>query len=223
MSLQSCKAVGFLRQSLMILSQILVSVTLATRIIALYSNSRRIIILVLGSGFLLTGVSCWSLVEATGIHIASAWEAQALFDALVFVLTVRQTLKTRALHRTSFNLSGAGLVDIVWRDGALYFAIMGFANLANIFTFYLSGPTLKGVFSTPASCISVTMCSRLVLNLYKAATPDEATASLEPMTTVVLGVYVDSGTFNRVGSDLESTWSGDALTERPDEEVGVAW
>ncbi|KAH8998017.1 hypothetical protein EDB92DRAFT_1317246 [Lactarius akahatsu] len=141
---------------LLVLSQVLVSVTLAIRIIALYHSTRRIILWVVGCGTVLTGVTFWSLVgqhatfvpdapgcyylisETTGIHLAFAWEAQAIFDALVFALTVMRTLKMRKLHNMEFSLSGVGLLDVLLRDGALYFAVMALANLANIFTFYFS-------------------------------------------------------------------------------------
>ncbi|KIM74721.1 hypothetical protein PILCRDRAFT_695652 [Piloderma croceum F 1598] len=46
---------------------------------------------------------------------------------------------------------------------------MALANLANILTFYLARPTLRGCLSLCASCISVTMMSRFMLNLHSAA------------------------------------------------------
>ncbi|KAG5734400.1 hypothetical protein E4T56_gene7159 [Termitomyces sp. T112] len=55
------------------------------------------------------------------------------------------------------------------KDGAIYFAVMAFANLANILTFYLCGPFMRGGLSTFASGISVTMISRLMLNLHENA------------------------------------------------------
>jgi len=60
---------------------------------------------------------------------------------------------------------------------------MAIANIANIFTFYFSRPPLKGFLSTPASCVSVTLCSRLVLHLYEVATPASSASdsSLESM------------------------------------------
>jgi len=114
--------------------------TLATRTIALYHSSRRIIVWIVGCGTVLTGITCWSLVgphatfmrdspgcyylmsETTGIHLAFAWEAQAIFDALVFTLTVTRTLKMRKLHNMEISLSGTGLLDVLLRDGAIYFA-----------------------------------------------------------------------------------------------------
>ncbi|KAI9432964.1 hypothetical protein H4582DRAFT_2082796 [Lactarius indigo] len=229
---QSCASATYVRQGLLVLSQVLVSVTLAIRIIALYHSTRRIILWVVGCGTLLAGVTCWSLVgqhaafvpdvpgcyylipettyvftafepghtsytffKNSGIHLAFAWEAQAIFDALVFSLTVMRTLKMRKLHNMEINLSGMGLLDVLLRDGALYFAVMALANLANIFTFYFSRPALKGFLSTPASCVSVTLCSRLVLHLYEVATPASSIAesSLESVSAVNLTTRIELG------------------------------
>jgi len=211
----SCTTATYVRQALLVLSQILVSMTLATRIIALYHSSRRIIMWVVGCGTVLAGITCWSLVgqhatfirdspgcyysmsETTGIHLAFAWEGQALFDTLVFTLTVTRTLKMRKLHNMEISLSGMGLLDVFLRDGAIYFAVIALANLANIFTFYFSRPALKGFLSTPASCVSVILCSRLVLHLYEVATPASSSyseSSLESMSAVNFTTRIELGT-----------------------------
>ncbi|KAH8993603.1 hypothetical protein EDB86DRAFT_2928760 [Lactarius hatsudake] len=226
-SLTSCTPATYVRQGLLVLSQVLVSVTLAIRIIALYHSTRRIILWVVGSGTILTGVTFWSLVgqhatfvpdapgcyylisETTGIHLAFAWEAQAIFDALVFALTVMRTLKMRKLHNMAISLSGVGLLDVLLRDGALYFAVMALANLANIFTFYFSRPALKGFLSTPASCVSVTLCSRLVLHLYEVATPASSIAESSPdlVSAVNLTSRIELGMITDDRSELESVGS----------------
>ncbi|KAI9508105.1 hypothetical protein F5148DRAFT_29670 [Russula earlei] len=128
--------------------------------------------------------------------MAVAWEASALFDAFIFALTLMRTLKMRRSHNLAISLTGKGLVDVIVRDGALFFAVMALANFANIFTFYFSRPFLKGLFSAPANCISSALCSRLVLNLYEVATPDDTNlvSSRNPMTTVVLTMPFEFGT-----------------------------
>ncbi|KAH9063244.1 hypothetical protein EDB87DRAFT_1708483 [Lactarius vividus] len=240
----SCAPATYVRQGLLVLSQVLVSMTLAIRIIALYHSTRRIILWVVGCGTVLAGVTCWSLVgqhaafvpdtpgcyylisETTGIHLAFAWEAQAIFDALVFALTVMRTLNMRKLHNMEISLSGVGLLDVLLRDGALYFAVMALANLANIFTFYASPPffwsglfpseltpdvppALKGFLSTPASCVSVTLCSRLVLHLYEVATPASSIAesSAESVSTVNLTSRIELGMTMDDRSEVESVES----------------
>ncbi|KAJ7214358.1 hypothetical protein GGX14DRAFT_443792 [Mycena pura] len=47
--------------------------------------------------------------------------------------------------------------------------MMALANLSNIGSFYFGGPLFRGSLSTFASCTSVTMVSRLMLNLHEQA------------------------------------------------------
>jgi len=180
---------------------------------------------------LLAGVTCWTLVagqhssdaryilgapgcryfmsEESAIHLAAAWEASALFDVFIFALTLTKTLKMRRVHNTA-NSSWV-LLDLIIRDGALYFFVMALANSATIFSFYFSAAPTKGTFTTPAGCIASTLCSRLVLNLYDAAPQDGTTdsdSSFEPKTTCILTTRVELGlSMDYNGrSEVESTW-----------------
>jgi hypothetical protein len=103
------------------------------------------------------------------------------FDTMIVVLTLirgRFFIRghTRSGSRRSDNWPHAlrrpedlDLGTLVTRDGGLYFIIVTLANLANIVTWYAAPPLLRGVLSSPASVISTTLCSRLVLNVHKAA------------------------------------------------------
>ncbi|KAH9962167.1 hypothetical protein BC827DRAFT_231038 [Russula dissimulans] len=198
------------------MNQVVVGALLCRRTIALYNRSRAVSILLWGVGLILFGVCCSSIIlvhpstdfvrvisdlpgchyltsQQAAIHYAFAWEASAIFDTLIFTLTFMRTIKMRKVHRMSITLTGEGLMDIFLRDGALFFAIMALANVANICTFYFAGPSFRGALTTASSCISSALCSRLVLNLYDAATPDDTSSrsSYEPMTTVILTVPIE--------------------------------
>jgi hypothetical protein len=117
--------------------------------------------------------------------IVVPWLSLFAFDTLLFILTT-----SRAIHLSSSSsrrpagrstwkwfVREAGaldIVDIVWRDGALYFAIMALLNLANVFTFYYAEPMLKGVLSTPSSGIASVLCARLMLNLHESSRASSA-------------------------------------------------
>lgn len=97
-----------------------------------------------------------------------------LFDMTVFGLTLIQSYKHRENLRWFRGLeterSGTlGLVELLFRDGAIYFGVMALVNLANVLTFYVTSDPLRGSLSTFASCVSITMMSRLVLNLHDAS------------------------------------------------------
>ncbi|KAF8997734.1 hypothetical protein BDQ17DRAFT_1283761 [Cyathus striatus] len=183
----SCKAYNLFRQLLLVLNQVLVCILLTLRIYALYGRSLRILVCMVGSGAVLLIVACWSLfgqkhlasgplpetgchvglTRETAIHIASAWEALMMYDTMIFSFTLYRTWTTRR-DRGVTRIQDP-LLSLVLRDGALYYAAMALANLSNILTFYLCGPFLRGALSTVASSISVTMMSRIMLNLHQNA------------------------------------------------------
>ncbi|KAI3601134.1 hypothetical protein WG66_001637 [Moniliophthora roreri] len=96
---------------------------------------------------------------------AGAWEVLFVYDTLIFLLACYKAYQTRK----EFEMFKARLplTNIVIRDGALYFWAMSMANLANILTFYLAGPFMRGGLASMASSISVTLVSRLMLNLHE--------------------------------------------------------
>ncbi|KII92511.1 hypothetical protein PLICRDRAFT_172593 [Plicaturopsis crispa FD-325 SS-3] len=81
--------------------------------------------------------------------VAAPWEALLLWDIAVFGLTLARTLTSRT--RDMLTRERLPLALLVLRDGALYFGVMALATLANVLTFYLSPPLLKGFLSTLAS------------------------------------------------------------------------
>lgn len=50
----------------------------------------------------------------------------------------------------------------------MYFAAMTLINIPNILTYYCGSDITRGNLATFTSCISVTLISRLVLNLHKS-------------------------------------------------------
>ncbi|KAA1473125.1 hypothetical protein DENSPDRAFT_881797 [Dentipellis sp. KUC8613] len=127
------------------------------------------------------------------VDIAVAWEAQAIFDMMMMILTVYKTVQTRRELGLRPVGGNRGLVDLVFRDGAIYFAVMAGANISNILTFYLANPILKGVLSTFAGCISVMMMSRLMLNLYEATTPASSMFSSTTRSNIYFTTRLDAG------------------------------
>ncbi|KNZ73362.1 hypothetical protein J132_07660, partial [Termitomyces sp. J132] len=192
----SCRRFNLFRQILLVLNQVLVCILLTLRTYALYNCSFRILTYMVGSGMVLAAIACvcccllcqfivdddtawdkWALFgqksapgqEVSGCHIglshlAGAWEALFAYDSILFGLTMFRTWKNRS--EFLFSQAKNSLIYLLFRDGAIYFAVMAFANLANILTFY---PFMRGGLSTFASGISVTMISRLMLNLHENA------------------------------------------------------
>jgi len=160
-SLQSCKQFSLFHQLLLVANQVFVCVLLTLRTWALYGCNIRILLFMIGCGASLLGVASWSLVgqqntfptitagchmalsEETGIHIAVAWEALFVYDTLVVALTLRKTYNARPQHNFT-SIRRIDIISLVLRDGAVYYAVMAMANLANLLTFYM--PSSKAVY-----------------------------------------------------------------------------
>ncbi|KAM5533279.1 hypothetical protein V8D89_013056 [Ganoderma adspersum] len=106
-----------------------------------------------------------SLTVARGIRFSIGWGAMLWFDTAVFLLTL-----VRAL-RTHDRLSG-GILEVLLRDGTIYFGIMVGLNVSNIVTF-LAIPvgSKKGMETALVNVLSTTLASRLFLNLRDLASP----------------------------------------------------
>ncbi|KAJ7751502.1 hypothetical protein DFH07DRAFT_774746 [Mycena maculata] len=101
--------------------------------------------------------------------LAGAWGALFVFDTIIFALTIYNAYSTRG------RMGTMPLHKLIFRDGAMYFAAMALANLANIITFM---PLIPGTLATFASCVSVTMVSRLMLNIHKQVDVDQPSPDL---------------------------------------------
>ncbi|KAI0748267.1 hypothetical protein C8Q80DRAFT_1270695 [Daedaleopsis nitida] len=78
-----------------------------------------------------------------GIHLAAAWGAMLWFDTTIFVLTLVKALQMR-------HTFPGGLLEIMFRDGTIYYGIMVASNVSNIITFMItqSNSPLKGMDTT---------------------------------------------------------------------------
>ncbi|KAJ3928861.1 MAG: hypothetical protein NXY57DRAFT_901213, partial [Lentinula lateritia] len=212
----SCRPFHLFRELLLVLTQVIVCILLTIRIYALYHCSRRMLIYMLVTGFTLGGLSIVSLIymlttkyisnvaiqpysprliDPLLIEVAAAWEALFLYDSMLFVMTLHKAYKTRyELRQERLRIP---LVVIILRDGS----VMALANLINISTFYvrdqnslslqsfLTGyciPFLRGALCTFASSMSVTIMSRLMLNLHQISETGLYTSHI---TTCQLGTY----------------------------------
>ncbi|KAJ7274817.1 hypothetical protein C8J57DRAFT_1312801 [Mycena rebaudengoi] len=176
-----CKRINLYRQILLIVNQILICVLLTIRIYALFERSKRVAAAMLGPAAGLLVVSIWAVsfkggdpepgVEGChiansweiGVHLAVPWEALFLYDFMIFVGLFTKSYVSR---REAAPWTGITLLGVLIRDGAIYFGVMAAMNLANIMTFYFASPLLRGCLSTFASSMSVTLMSRLMLNLH---------------------------------------------------------
>jgi hypothetical protein len=93
------------------------------------------------------------------------------YDTMLVILTLARA-RTRARSSAVAALRSSAALDlaaVVVRDGTLYYAAVVLVNGANVITFYVAPPLLKGELTSPASALAVTLCARLMLNLRASA------------------------------------------------------
>ncbi|KAG2035088.1 hypothetical protein BDR03DRAFT_541605 [Suillus americanus] len=117
-----------------------------------------------------------------------SWVAMFIYELFIFVLTVIRTCKTRGLPRFSL-VSRRDILDVISHDGVMYFAGMTLVNLPNILTYFCGSDIITGSLGPFTSCISVTLISRLMLNLHESIDTGifstAAGTSLDVLTTRV--------------------------------------
>ncbi|KAG2140687.1 hypothetical protein DEU56DRAFT_798237 [Suillus clintonianus] len=120
-----------------------------------------------GSAAILPGVGCNETFTAeTAARVGLGWMAELVFELLILILTVYRICKTRGLLRLSL-VTGRNMIDMILHDGAMYFGAMALVNIPNILAYYSGPVATRGGLPTLASCMSVTLISRLMLNLHK--------------------------------------------------------
>ncbi|KAF8193280.1 hypothetical protein K438DRAFT_1720280 [Mycena galopus ATCC 62051] len=182
---QRCHAYHTGHQIILVGTQLIVSIVMLVRIHALYGRNLRLLAVLLVVSLPLLAVIFWSVTgqQSTlvlgfpGCHasmpklsreyLAGAWLALFTWDSICFGLTLFKTYST--WRRTGSEAHHLPIHTLILRDGAMYFAVMTLANLSNIISFYVGGPIFSGSLSTFASCVSVTLMARLMLNLYETS------------------------------------------------------
>ncbi|KAJ6564984.1 hypothetical protein DFH09DRAFT_1158258 [Mycena vulgaris] len=177
-----CNQYSFLHQIVLVVTQFLVSLIMILRTYALYDRDTRVLVFLVSIGVCLLAVCSWAVhdqqaipvtifpgchqgvTKSNGYHLSATWAALFLFDSIIFGLTMRKIYSTRIRMGSGELLP---LHMLIVRDGALYFGAMALANLGNIITYYLGGPLTRGSLSTFANCVSISLMSRLMLNLHE--------------------------------------------------------
>ncbi|RPD66287.1 hypothetical protein L226DRAFT_609156 [Lentinus tigrinus ALCF2SS1-7] len=179
-----CRQFQLYHQVYAIMSQGIVAILLILRTYALYNCSKRMLIVLIGMhigggiqcltavltgksvltndtalGFKIPGCNL-ALTNDQGLHLALAWSAMLWFDSCIFALTFWKAIQVRR------EVAG-GLLVTIFRDGTVYYAILVAVNVVNILTFLVtpSNSPLKGSATTLTNVLSVTLTSRLMLNL----------------------------------------------------------
>ncbi|KAI0246884.1 hypothetical protein BJV78DRAFT_94907 [Lactifluus subvellereus] len=175
-----CHRLHEYRRGLIMVLQTLVGTLCIIRVYALYGRCRRVLGLLLviyvtaiiNASVILTisrrtgnetalvissTRACNQITTASGgLYTALAWTGVLVFDSVIFFLT---------LYKAFTIGKGIFLLDVIVRDGAVYFSALFIMNLVNILTLRFAPPELKNSTATLTNVISTTLVARLVLNL----------------------------------------------------------
>ncbi|RDX56614.1 hypothetical protein OH76DRAFT_402819 [Lentinus brumalis] len=149
-----------------ILGQVIVGVILILRTYALYERSRRI----------LAGLTILGLVLSAGTLIAANVKTKAVTAntssqytsvGCDLSLSAEQGLRSAIGWIAMLCLDTTVILQVLFRDGAMYYAILVVANVANILTFLAPniGDSYRGIATTITNALSTTLISRMCLNL----------------------------------------------------------
>ncbi|THH07489.1 hypothetical protein EW146_g9307 [Bondarzewia mesenterica] len=98
----------------------------------------------------------------TGNRLSGIYIAALTFDSSVFLLTLGRSFYMK------FNDSKLGLVQLIIRDGIIYFFVIFIVNLLNVLLLSLAPDDISAINAPFASLITATMVSRLIFNLRSA-------------------------------------------------------
>ncbi|KAF9266110.1 hypothetical protein L218DRAFT_896993 [Marasmius fiardii PR-910] len=179
-----CARYSLYRQILLVITQSTVCILLTLRIYAIFNCNKRILLFMCGSAAILLTVAAYIHVGQKNIpfplrfgcflgsskdsarRISWIWIGLFIYDTILFFLTASRTFRSYYRRRIDPEVVHVSLLSLMFRDGAIYFGVMSLSVLSNILTFYLCGPFMRGGLSSFASCVSVTMMCRLMLNLH---------------------------------------------------------
>ncbi|KAI6006817.1 hypothetical protein EDD15DRAFT_2357858 [Pisolithus albus] len=161
-----CQSLHMGDQIIIGILQFIGSVIMMMRVYAFYDQDRRILAVFIVVGLISAGLCCWAFLyhgppqpppkyavqigclgpiyPSQGPRYAAAWGGQLLLDALVFVFMLWKLLRIDTMGQRTF-------LDMVLRDGAMYFAVMTAMNVANITMFLVAEPYVKSVLSSPTN------------------------------------------------------------------------
>ncbi|KAJ6476912.1 hypothetical protein C8R45DRAFT_367290 [Mycena sanguinolenta] len=174
-----CQALQSYHQYFAMLSQIIVAVMLIIRTYALYERNKYILALTICVTLAVVGFALYIILSETGpdildprlqalgcpaasphdmnLRTAAAWSGLLIFDVMIFLLTIYKALRHERRR--------GSLLNVMFRDGSIYFGIMVVANAGNISTYTHGGPIISGSGTTLVNVLSSVMLTRLMLNL----------------------------------------------------------
>jgi len=204
--MQACSSFAHYPGSVSVVSQAVISAFLVMRSYALLRRQLWVLLVTIPLSIVSVGVTAWAIVQVETATIVfgdqmscvpvrmvsinpfrASWLVHTLFDTLVFAITVWKTYHWQKEQRR-FGIKSR-LAELLLRDGSLYYVIMALVNLFNFLPSWFPSneyfAATSGNKSEIPHALSVTLLSRMILNLRQAALDDngENNPNLTQVTT----------------------------------------
>jgi len=204
--MQACSSFAHYPGSVSVFSQAVISAFLVMRSYALLRRQLWVLLVTIPLSIISVGVTAWAIVQVETATIVfgaqmscvpirmvslqpfrASWLVHTLFDTLVFTITVWKTYRLQKEQRR-FGIRSR-LAELLLRDGSVYYVIMAAVNLFNFLPSWFPAneyfAATSGNKSEIPHALSVTLLSRMILNLRQAAIEDErgSVANVSHVTT----------------------------------------
>ncbi|KAI0264590.1 hypothetical protein BC834DRAFT_243021 [Gloeopeniophorella convolvens] len=108
---------------------------------------------------------CSDLLSQQGaLRVAFAWSGALVLDTTVFFLTVFRAIQSCRDTGPGTSIREMPVLQVMVRNGTLYFVVLFIVNLANILMLLLAPPILKNSATTMTNVLSATLISRVMLH-----------------------------------------------------------
>ncbi|KAL1730851.1 hypothetical protein EV714DRAFT_249633 [Schizophyllum commune] len=169
--LKTCRAIRNFRFAAFTTMAVVVAILIMQRVYAIFGKSKRVLYGLLlyaavGSAVILVSVERLNskMVNGTDANkprtgLSAIWITVMVYDFIVFAMTAYKTFS--ALREPHMPI-----MQLLLRDGAIYFGSMFALNFTNVLTYY---PYLQGFLVPVVSCVSVAILSRMMLHLQETS------------------------------------------------------
>ncbi|KAI0811180.1 hypothetical protein BC629DRAFT_1732226 [Irpex lacteus] len=145
-------------------------------------------------------VGCILTGNPSSNRVMFTWVAELAFDTLVFFTMLYKTIVL--FNRMPRSTRAASILQVLLRDGVVYFAVIFVSNLVTLLIYVLAIPDLKVINASFSTLITTLMVSRLMLNLRLRLVPNSADAD-----SVITAPYSADGR----RSGRSGHWSGNII------------
>ncbi|RDB17476.1 hypothetical protein Hypma_001601 [Hypsizygus marmoreus] len=177
-SKEVCNRYVLYPEALKVVTSFTIGVIFILRLFAIYSRSKSIAALGCLALAAELGIKIWSFTDGTSLDLPPGivgcilvgrnpnrfvftWVAELAFDSIMFFTTLYRVVHyNRIRHGSARNL-----LDLILRDGVVYFGVIFVANLLTVLMFLLAPADIKAINASFSTLITSLMVSRLILNL----------------------------------------------------------